>query len=59
MFSGIVAGLGSIKSIKENDDIISISITAPKNFGKNLKKGASVSVDGGSRSYRSKTKKCN
>ena len=46
MFSGIVAGLGSIKSIKENDDIVSISITAPKNFGKNLKKGASVSVDG-------------
>ena len=38
MFSGIVAGLGSIKSIKENDDIVSISVTAPKNFGKNLKK---------------------
>ena len=46
MFSGIVAGLGSIKSIKENDDIVSISVTAPKNFGINLKKGASVSVDG-------------
>ena len=32
-----VASMGTNgKSIKENDDIISISITAPKNFGKNL-----------------------
>ena len=46
MFSGIVSGLGSIKSIKDKHDILSIEIKAPKNFSKKLKQGASVSVDG-------------
>jgi len=46
LFSGIVSGLGSIKSIKDKHDILSIEIKAPKNFSKKLKKGASVSVDG-------------
>ena len=46
MFSGIVSGLGSIKSIKKKVDIVSIEIKAPKNFSKKLQKGASVSVDG-------------
>ena len=46
MFSGIVSGLGSIKSIKDKNDIVCIEIKAPKNFGKKLQKGASVSVDG-------------
>ena len=46
MFSGIVSGLGSIKSIKDKHDILSIEIKAPKNFSKKLQKGASVSVDG-------------
>lgn len=46
MFSGIVAGIGSVKSIKHKNDIISIEVKAPKNFSKKLKKGASVSVDG-------------
>ncbi len=46
MFSGIVSGLGSIKSIKDKNDIVSIEIKAPKNFSKKLQKGASVSVDG-------------
>lgn len=46
MFSGIVSGIGSVKSIKYKNDIISIEVKAPKNFSKKLKKGASVSVDG-------------
>tara|TARA_B100000795_G_scaffold10578_2_gene7432 strand:+ start:948 stop:1550 length:603 start_codon:yes stop_codon:yes gene_type:complete len=46
LFSGIVSGLGSIKSIKKKVDIVSIEIKAPKNFSKKLQKGASVSVDG-------------
>ena len=46
MFSGIVSGLGSIKSIKKKVDIVSIEIKAPKKFSKKLQKGASVSVDG-------------
>ncbi len=46
MFSGIVSGLGSIKSIKKKVDIVSVEIKAPKNFSKKLQKGASVSVDG-------------
>jgi len=46
LFSGIVSGLGSIKSIKKKVDIVSIEIKAPKKFSKKLQKGASVSVDG-------------
>tara|TARA_B100000768_G_scaffold4487_1_gene5638 strand:- start:9917 stop:10519 length:603 start_codon:yes stop_codon:yes gene_type:complete len=46
LFSGIVSGLGSIKSIKKKVDIVSVEIKAPKNFSKKLQKGASVSVDG-------------
>jgi riboflavin synthase len=46
MFSGIVSGIGSVKSIKHKNDIISIEVKAPKNFSKKLIKGASVSVDG-------------
>ncbi len=46
MFSGIVSGIGSVKSIKYKNDIISIEVKAQKNFSKKLKKGASVSVDG-------------
>tara|TARA_B100000902_G_scaffold120466_1_gene120767 strand:+ start:2012 stop:2614 length:603 start_codon:yes stop_codon:yes gene_type:complete len=46
MFSGIVSGIGSVKSIKHKNDIISIEVKAPKNFSKKLRKGASVSVDG-------------
>jgi riboflavin synthase len=46
MFSGIVSGIGSVKTIKEKKDIVSIEIKGPKNFSKKLKKGASVSVDG-------------
>lgn len=46
MFSGIVSGLASIKSLKKEVDILSIEVKAPKNFSKKLKRGASVSVDG-------------
>ncbi len=46
MFSGIVSGIGCVKSIKYKNDIISIEVKAQKNFSKKLKKGASVSVDG-------------
>ena len=46
MFSGIVQGVGKVAEISSKKDSITIEITPPKNFTKNLKKGASVSVDG-------------
>tara|TARA_B100001094_G_C17893100_1_gene652686 strand:+ start:180 stop:794 length:615 start_codon:yes stop_codon:yes gene_type:complete len=46
MFSGIVEGTGRVNKISQKKDIISIEISPPKGFNKNLKKGASVSVDG-------------
>ena len=46
MFSGIVQGVGKVAKISSKKDSITIEITPPKNFTKNLKKGASVSVDG-------------
>jgi len=46
MFSGIVSGTGKIYKISKKEDGISIDISAPKGFNVNLKKGASISVDG-------------
>ena len=46
MFSGIVSGTGKIYKISKKEDGISIDISAPKGFNINLKKGASISVDG-------------
>ncbi len=46
MFSGIVQGTGKVSKIITKKDHISIEISAPKNFNKKLKKGASISVDG-------------
>ena len=46
MFSGIVEGKGKIVELKFKKDSIYIEILPPKNFSKNLKKGASISVDG-------------
>ena len=46
MFTGIVSGKGSIQKILKNEDYISFVIKAQKGFSKNLKKGASVSVNG-------------
>ena len=41
MFSGIVQGTGKVSKISAKKDSITIEITPPKNFTKNLKKGAS------------------
>ena len=46
MFSGIVQGTGKISKIISKKNHITLEISAPKNFNKNLKKGASVSVNG-------------
>ena len=46
MFSGIVKGIGKVTKISSKKDIITIEISPPKKFTKNLKKGASVSVNG-------------
>jgi len=46
MFTGIVAGQGYIHKIKNNVDYTSITIKAPAGFSKNLKRGASVAVNG-------------
>ena len=46
MFSGIVQGKGKILRIISHKNHISIEISSPKNFNKNLKKGMSVSVNG-------------
>lgn len=46
MFTGIVSGQGYIHKIKNNVDYASITIKAPVGFSKNLKRGASVAVNG-------------
>ena len=46
MFTGIVSGQGYIHRIKNNVDYTSIAIKAPLGFSKNLKRGASVAVNG-------------
>ena len=46
MFSGIVEGIGKVVGLESKQDSIYIEILPPKNFSKNLKKGASISVDG-------------
>ncbi len=46
MFSGIVQGTGRVQKITAKKSYISIEISAPKNFYKKLKKGASISVNG-------------
>ena len=46
MFTGIVSGQGIIHKIKSNVDYASITIKAPAGFSKNLKRGASVAVNG-------------
>ena len=46
MFSGIIQGTGKVSKITTKKDHITFEISAPKNFNKKLKKGASISVDG-------------
>ena len=46
MFTGIVSGQGYIHKVKNNVDYASIMIKAPVGFSKNLKRGASVAVNG-------------
>jgi riboflavin synthase len=46
MFTGIVSGQGYIHKIINNVDYASIAIKAPAGFSKNLKRGASVAVNG-------------
>jgi riboflavin synthase len=46
MFTGIVSGQGYIRKINNNIDYASITIKAPAGFSKNLKRGASVAVNG-------------
>ena len=46
MFSGIVSGQGYIHKVKNNVDYASITIKATAGFSKNLKRGASVAVNG-------------
>ncbi|MDB3950329.1 riboflavin synthase subunit alpha [Gammaproteobacteria bacterium] len=46
MFTGIVSGKGHVQKIVRYEDYISLIIKAPKNFSKNLIKGASVAVNG-------------
>ena len=46
MFSGIVQGTGKVSKMISKKNHITLEISAPKNFTKNLRKGASVSVNG-------------
>lgn len=46
MFTGIVSGKGHVEKIVRYEDYISLIIKAPKDFSKNLIKGASVAVNG-------------
>ena len=46
MFSGIVQGKGKVSKITTKKDHLSCEISFPKGFNKDLKKGASISVNG-------------
>tara|TARA_B100000579_G_scaffold108120_1_gene86100 strand:- start:4393 stop:5004 length:612 start_codon:yes stop_codon:yes gene_type:complete len=46
MFSGIVQGKGKVLKITTKKDHLSLEISFPEGFNKNLNKGASISVDG-------------
>ena len=46
MFTGIVSGKGHVQKIVRYEDYISLIIKAPKDFSKNLIKGASIAVNG-------------
>ena len=46
MFSGIVVGTGKVNKVIKFEDYNVLEISYPKEFSKNLKKGASVSVNG-------------
>ena len=46
MFSGIIQGKGKVLKITTKKNHISFEISFPKNFSINLKKGASISVNG-------------
>ena len=46
MFSGIVQGVGKISDIESKKDHITIEVSASEKFKLNLKRGASVSVNG-------------
>tara|TARA_Y100001934_G_C12234865_1_gene717228 strand:- start:388 stop:999 length:612 start_codon:yes stop_codon:yes gene_type:complete len=46
MFTGIVSGKGHVQKIIKCKDYITLIIKAPKDFSKNLLKGASVPVNG-------------
>ena len=46
MFSGIVQSLGTIVSISEAREIVTLEVQATKDFTKDLKVGDSVAVDG-------------
>ena len=46
MFSGIVSHKAKVSKVQNFNDFIRIHISTPKNFNKDLKKGASISVNG-------------
>jgi riboflavin synthase len=46
MFTGIVSAEGLVKKIHYQSHIVTLSIKAPRGFSKNLKRGASVAVNG-------------
>ena len=46
MFSGIVECMGKITTIDKTNDYYQIEVSFPSGFNENLKKGASIAVDG-------------
>ena len=46
MFTGIVAAQGQIHEITKNGDYVTLAVKSPKGFSKNIKRGASVAVNG-------------
>ncbi len=46
MFTGIVTAQGLIKRIQNQPNYTTLSIKAPKGFAQNLKRGASVAING-------------
>ena len=46
MFSGIVSVKSKVSKVKKYEDYLSLEVSTPKGFDKNLKRGASISVNG-------------
>jgi riboflavin synthase len=46
MFTGIIQGKGTVSSVQKKPNLLHFSLSLPEEFSKNLKPGASISING-------------